>query len=107
MKIITFYWTLVAISSTVASVMLMKQYAETKQLFWSALSVVSYIFLILSCSSLFAIKDVAIVYPLVKASSIAIIVMLGVFFYKEKLDTQSMIAILMIIIATLMLSKKL
>jgi multidrug transporter EmrE-like cation transporter len=107
MKINTFLWTLAAISSTVAGVMSMKQYAETKQLFWSALSITCYMILLLSFSTLFATKDVAIVYPFVKASSIAIIVMAGVIFYKEKLDSQSIIAIIMILIATFMLSKKL
>jgi len=107
MKSNTLKWTLVAIISTVLSILLIKQYADTRNLFWGGLSFLSYGLLVLSFSFLFSSEEVVIVYPIVKASSIAIIVFLSVFFYKEQLDLQSAVAILMILAAIFMLSKKL
>ena len=96
-----------AIISTVLSILLIKQYADTTNLFWGGLSFLSYGLLVLSFSFLFSSEEVVIVYPIVKASSIAIIVCLSAFFYKEQLDLQSAVAILMILAAIFMLSKKL
>jgi len=107
MKKHTFIWAFLAIFSTVMSITFIKQYADTLKLIWVGLSFLSYTLLVLSFSFLFSSQDVAIVYPIVKASSIAIIVCMSVFFYKQTLDTQSAIAILMILAAILMLSNKL
>jgi multidrug transporter EmrE-like cation transporter len=107
MKIYILLWTLIAIVATVMGVVFIKKYTETKHFFWIFLSLMSYILLILSFSIIFQSEHVVIIYPIVKASSIVIIVILSSIFSKEKLDTQSIIAILMILIAIYMLSHKL
>jgi len=107
MNLNTLMWTFAAIMSTVMSITFIKQYADTTKLLWVGLSLLSYILLVLSFSFLFSSEDVAIVYPIVKASSIVIIVLLSVFFYNQKIDTQSALAILMILVAIFMLSSKL
>jgi len=107
MKTYILLWTSIAIISTVMGIIFIKKYTETKQLFWNFLSLMSFILLIISFSIIFQSEHVVIIYPIVKACSIILIVILSAIFFKEKLDTQSIIAILMILIAIYMLSHKL
>jgi len=107
MKIYILLSTLIAIVASVIGVIFIKKYTKTKDFFWIFLSIMSYILLILSFSIIFQSENVSIIYPIVKTSSIVIIVILSLIFSKEKLDTQSIIAILMILIAIYMLLHKL
>ena len=106
MDLYNIFWFLVAAIAAALPIPMIKQYTETNNNKWIILSIVSYLILVLAYTIILANNDITIIYPLLKVLSILIVVIAGLIFFSNQLDTQSILGIIFGIISIYLLSNK-
>jgi len=80
------------------------KYIETSNLFYILLALACYSFLTYIYIKLLKHEDMAIVYPLLNIISVLVVFLIGVFYFKNKIDIFKIIGIVLSIISILFLS---
>ena len=104
MKLDNILWLFIGSFVIIFAVFLIKQYLKTKKNYYLILSSFCYFILIYAYTIILVSNDISIIYPILNSMTIIIIVLIGVFFYNEKIDELSIFAIIMIIASILILS---
>ena len=99
-------WFFIAAISAAVPIPFIKIYTETKNFMWIILSMFSYLILILSYSIILTDKNISIIYPILKVLSVIIVVIAGIFIFKNSLDMKTIIGILLGIVSIYILSNK-
>lgn len=95
------------ILSVIVSVLplfMVKKYIETQNVLYILTAILMYIFLIYLYYRLFCENDMCYIYPLIKISSVVLIVLLGVIYFGEGFNYYKLAGIIMGIISIILLS---
>jgi len=107
MKTYNILWFFIAAITAAIPIPLIKKYTETKDVKWIIASVFSYSTLIYAYSIILENKNITIVYPLLKVLSVLIVIGVGFLAFRNKIDFQSIIGILLGVASIYILSRKL
>jgi multidrug transporter EmrE-like cation transporter len=107
MKIYNILWFFVAAIAAAIPIPLIKKYTETKDVKWIAASLFSYLILVYAYSIILENKNITIVYPLLKVLSVLIVIAVGFLAFRNKIDIQTIVGILLGIASIYILSRKL
>ncbi|AYV75149.1 MAG: hypothetical protein Terrestrivirus1_23 [Terrestrivirus sp.] len=97
-------WFIIGVISVSLPVFFMKTYTETNNIVWIILSVFAYLVLILSYSVILVDQNPAIIYAILKISSILLVTFFALLIYGNKLNLKSSIGILLGLISIYLLS---
>jgi multidrug transporter EmrE-like cation transporter len=101
------FWFVVAAAAAAAPIPLIKLWTTTRNIQWILLSAISYSALIYAYSVILADKNITVVYPVLKVLSVFIVIAAGVVVFRNKLDTTSIVGILLGLASIYLLSSKL
>jgi multidrug transporter EmrE-like cation transporter len=106
MKAYNIFWFFIAAIAAAAPIPIIKKYTEDHDMKWIGASAVSYLILIYAYTVILDDKNITIVYPILKVLSVLIVIGVGVLAFSNKIDTQSIIGILLGIASIYILSGK-
>lgn len=97
-------WFLLAAVAAALPIPFIKQYTLDQHLGWIALSMLSYLTLILAYYVILQDKDIAVVYPFLKVLSVLLVVFAGVAMFHHRLTASSALGIALGIMSLYLLS---
>ncbi len=96
----------IAILASVATIVSLKHNNVSNNNLFIILSIISDLLLIYTYVKILNYNDMITMYPFIKIMSILVIVLIGTFYYEEKLIMENKIGILLGVMALVLLSKK-
>ena len=81
-----------------------KEYSRTKKYEFFIIAVLMYIFICLLMAYIFTLREMAVINSLWNAFSVILVLIAGYIFFKEKVTVNEIIGIILIIIATILIS---
>jgi len=98
------FWILIAATAAAIPIHLIKLYTINHNYIYILFSIFFYLILILAYSILLLDENIAILYPLIKVISVLIVIFIGIFFYKSKLNLKNIIGIVLALTSIYLLS---
>ena len=98
-------WFIIGVLSSVFSVFFVKEYITSKKYIWVALSVISILLLLTCYFQLFTYQNTAIIYTLLKITSILLVLLFDYFVFHSKLTFTQWIGILLSMVSVYLLAK--
>jgi len=98
------FWLLMGALTSAFPILFIKYYDATKEFYWIIFTILCYIFLTYVYVHILKTKDFATQYILIKVLSILLVLMFSIFLYNNKLDTKTIIGILLGITSIYLLS---
>lgn len=89
-----------------APILLTKKYLQSNNFIWMIIALILAIILLYIYTLLLEKRNVSIVYTYLKLLSIIIVIFIGIIFFKESLDNEVIIAIVLGLISIYILSSK-
>jgi len=104
MNILLIFAYLVSTIATTLSIVFVKQYTISKNIFWIIYAIICSIMVIWSFTIILPTGKMYIIYPTIKILTILLIAIIGDIYFNEKLNTTSLIGIILSIISIYILS---